>query len=181
MAELAQDDGVGQVGHAGGGIPGVVAAANDGDGGFRVAAVREIGVVVAAAVVVKSGDGGGSRGGRGGGGGIVEVVVRGGNDENCGLGKARGHQISQCHPNRKPSSVAIVHGIIIGKVLRKEGTLGFRSVRDMKMKIKVKVKVMMMAMVMVMVLALMMVGMGMVMMMMMKGAHRTVAAGTVSP
>ena len=67
MAELAQDDGVGQVGHAGGGIPGVVAAANDGDGGFRVAAVREIGVVVAAAVVVKSGDGGGSRGGRGGG------------------------------------------------------------------------------------------------------------------
>ena len=58
----------------------------------------------------------------------------------------RGHQISQCHPNQKPSSVVIVHGIIIGG---REGiddrTLGFRRVRDMK--------VMVMMMMMVMVLA----------------------------
>lgn len=78
VAELAEENGVGKVGHAGGGITGIVAAAAAGDGSFGVTAVRKIGVVVATAVV-NSGDGGG-------GGGIVEVAVDGGNDKNGGLG-----------------------------------------------------------------------------------------------
>ena len=78
MAELAKDDSLRQVGHAGGAIPGVVAAAAS-DGGFRVAAVSEIGIVS----VVTGGDDGDGGGGRGGGGIVVVVLV--GNDENGGL------------------------------------------------------------------------------------------------
>lgn len=161
MAELAEDDGLRQIRHAGGGITGVVAAAA-GDGGFGVAAAGEIGVVV--------GGGGSDGGGGGGGGGGIVVVVLGGNDENGGLGKARGHEISQCHPNRKPSSV-IVHGI--GKGFEAEGTLGFRRMWDVKM-VMMAVALMMMMMMVTMMMTVML-------MMKMKGAHRTVAAGTVSP
>lgn len=78
MAELAEDHSLRQVGHAGGAIPGVIAAAAS-DGGFRVAAVGEIGIF---SVVTGCDDGDGGRG-RGGGG--IVVVVLAGNDENSGL------------------------------------------------------------------------------------------------
>jgi len=78
VAELTKDDGLRQVGHAGGAIPGVVAAAAS-DGGFRVPAVSEIGIVS----VVSGGDDGDGGGGRGGGGIVVVVLAR--NDENGGL------------------------------------------------------------------------------------------------
>jgi len=76
------------------------------------------------------------------------------------LVKARGHQISHCHPNQKPSSV-IEHEI--GEGFEAERTLAFYQ--DMKM-------VMLRMMIVMVMVAFTMIEK--------KGAHRRVAATTVS-
>lgn len=71
----------------------------------------------------------------------------------------------------------IVHGI--GEGFDAEGTLAFGRMKNMKM-MMVTLKTMI-VMVMVAVVLMMMVDKVMMVMMKKKGAHRTVAAGTVSP